>query len=135
MNEMYDMSIVTHNWGVMSVLVVVFLNIFMLFSIKNLSKYVRVMSIFTPIVGTTIGVVIFTGVVMMASKHLDFTIENIVMIVFAFIFIYLEIKRTSGLKYLNKKEQNAFKNYKAYALKILSLEIFVVLLISFWMWI
>ncbi|WP_310442092.1 hypothetical protein [Sulfurimonas sp.] len=134
MNEMYDMSIVTHNWGVMSVLGVIFINIFMLFGIKNLAKYTRAHSLFTPIVGTTIGIVIFTGVVMMAAKHLDFTVQNIVMIIFAIILIYLEVKRSLGLKRLNKKEENAFKNYKSYALKIFILEILVILSISLWMW-
>ncbi|OHE02707.1 MAG: hypothetical protein A2W82_02225 [Sulfurimonas sp. RIFCSPLOWO2_12_36_12] len=134
MNEMYDMSIVTHNWGVMSVLGVIFINIFMLFGIKNLAKYTRALSLFTPIVGTTIGIVIFTGVVMMAAKHLDFTAQNIVMIIFAIILIYLEVKRSLGLKRLNKKEENAFKNYKSYALKIFILEILVILSISLWMW-
>ncbi|OHD96791.1 MAG: hypothetical protein A3E21_03455 [Sulfurimonas sp. RIFCSPHIGHO2_12_FULL_36_9] len=134
MNEMYDMSIVTHNWGVMSVLGVIFINIFMLFGIKNLAKYTRAVSLFTPIVGTTIGIVIFTGVVMMAAKHLDFTAQNIVMIIFAIILIYLEVKRSLGLKRLNKKEENAFKNYKSYALKIFILEILVILSISLWMW-
>lgn len=131
---MYDMSIVTHNWGVMSVLGVIFINIFMLFGIKNLAKYTRAVSLFTPIVGTTIGIVIFTGVVMMAAKHLDFSVQNIVMIIFAIILIYLEVKRSLRLKQLNKKEVNAFESYKSYALKIFVLEILVILSISLWMW-
>ncbi|MGE4419483.1 MAG: hypothetical protein AB7D38_06590 [Sulfurimonas sp.] len=134
MNEMYDMSIVTHNWGVALVLGVILLNIFMLFGIKSLAKYTRAMLLFTPIVATAIGMVVFTGVVMMAAKHLDFTIENIAMIFFAFIFIYLEVKRSKALKSISKKEPDAFKNFKAYALKIFLLQIFVTLSISFWMW-
>lgn len=134
MNEMYDMSIVTHNWGVMSVLGVILINIFMLLGIKNIAKYTRAMSLFTPIVGTTIGMVIFTGVVMMAAKHLDFTVQNIAMITFAVILIYLEVKRSKGLQNLNKKDENAIKEYRTYALKIFLLEIFVTLSISFWMW-
>lgn len=134
MNEMYDMSIVTHNWGVMSVLGVIFINIFMLFGIKNLAKYTRAVSLFTPIVGTTIGIVVFTGVVMMAAKHLEFSVQNVVMIIFAIILIYLEVKRSLRLKQLNKKEATAFKSYKSYALKIFVLEILVILSISLWMW-
>lgn len=131
---MYDMSIVTHNWGVMSVLGVIFINIFMLFGIKNLTKYTRAVSLFTPIVGTTIGIVVFTGVVMMAAKHLEFSVQNVVMIIFAIILIYLEVKRSLRLKHLNKKEINAFESYKSYALKIFILEILVILSISLWMW-
>ncbi|OHE15613.1 MAG: hypothetical protein A2540_01310 [Sulfurimonas sp. RIFOXYD2_FULL_37_8] len=134
MNEMYDMSIVTHNYGVMSVFGVILINIFMLFSIKSLVKYTRAMSLFTPIVGTTIGMVVFTGVIMMAAKHLDFTVQNIAMIIFAVILIYLEVKRSKGLQNLNKKDENAFKEYRSYALKIFLIEIFVILSISFWMW-
>ncbi len=134
MNEMYDMSIVTHNYSVIAVLGVIFINIFILLSMKNLTKYTRTMSLFTPIVGTVIVAIIFTGVVMMAAKHLDFTAENIIMILFAIILIYLEFKRSIKLKYLKKKENNAFENYKSYALKIFSLEIFLVLSISVWMW-
>lgn len=134
MNEMYDMSIVTHNYSVIAVLGVIFINIFILLSMKNLTKYTRTMSLFTPIVGTVIVAIIFTGVVMMAAKHLDFTAENIIMILLAVILIYLEFKRSIKLKYLKKKENNAFENYKSYALKILSLEIFLVLSISVWMW-
>lgn len=134
MNEMYEMSIVAHNWGIMSVFGVIFINVFMLLGIKNLTKYIRAMSLFTPIVGTAVGMVIFTGVVMMAAKHLQFSVQNIAMIIFAVILIYLEIRRALRLKNLNKKDENAFKNYKSYALKIFVLEILIVLTISFWMW-
>ncbi|DAB28084.1 MAG: hypothetical protein A2513_10780 [Sulfurimonas sp. RIFOXYD12_FULL_33_39] len=133
MNEMYDMSIVTHNYGVMTVLGVILINIFMLFGIKNLAKYTRAMSLFTPIGSTVIGVVIFTGIVMMASKHLDFTVQNIVMIIFAVIFILIEVKRSLNLKNLNKNDERIFKDYKIYALKLMLLEIFLILTISFWM--
>lgn len=135
MNEMYDMSIVTHNWGVMAVLGVILINILMLLGIKNSAKYTRAISLFTPIVGTAIGMVIFTGVVMMASKHLDFTIENILMILFATALIYLEVKRSKSLKRVNKKNENSFLEHKKEALKIFILEIVVVLSISSWMWI
>ncbi len=134
-NEMYDMSIVAHNYGVMSVLVVILINMFMLLRAKDISKYMRFVSIFTPIGSTTIGLIIFTGVIMMAAKHLDFTIANIAMIIFAVILIFLEVKRTSKLKYLNKKEKGILKKYKSFAFKILALEVFVTLSISFWMWI
>jgi len=134
MNEMYDMGIVTHNWGVMAVLGVILINILMLLGIKNSTKYTRAISLFTPIVGTAIGMVVFTGVVMMASKHLDFTIENIVMILFSTVLIYLEVKRSKRLSRVDKKDENSFAEYKKEALKIFLLEIAVVLSISLWMW-
>ena len=134
MNEMYDMGIVTHNWGVMLVLAVIFINILMLFGIRNIAKYKRAMLLFTPIAATAIGTVIFTGVVMMAAKHLKFTVENIAMILFAVTLIYLERKRAKALRTTSQKEADSFKNFKSYALNILLLEIFVTLSISTWMW-
>ncbi|QOY54466.1 hypothetical protein HUE87_11395 [Candidatus Sulfurimonas marisnigri] len=135
MNEMYDMSIVTHNYGVMSVLGVILINVFMLLRAKDITKYRRFMRLFMPIGSIAISVIIFTGIVMMAAKHLEFTLANIAMIIFALAIIVLEVKRSSRLKYLNKKEQNAFSEYKIFALKVLFLEVLVTLSISFWMWI
>ena len=131
---MYDMGIVTHNYGVMSVLAVILVNLFMLLRAKDIGKYIRAMRIFMPIGGTAIGVVVFTGVVMMAAKHLDFTIENIAMILFALLLIFLEIKRSSKLKYINKKEDDALRKYKTFAVKVLAVETIATLSISSWMW-
>ena len=133
-NEMYDMSIVAHNYGVMAVLGVILLNLIMLLRAKDVKKYTRFMSIFMPIGSLGIGLIIFTGVIMMAAKHLDFTLANIAMIIFATILIVLEVKRSSKLKYLNKKEESAFKEYKTFSIKVLALEVFVTLSISAWMW-
>ena len=134
MNEMYDMSIVTHNFGVMSVLGVILVNLFMLVSTKDLNKYKRKHTLFMPIGMTMIGMILFTGIVMMAAKHLDFSIENIVMILFVIILIILENKRSSTLRYTNPSEENSFEVYKKYAIKIFLLETFTVLSISLWMW-
>lgn len=134
MNEMYNMGILTHNWSVISVLGVILINIFMLLGIKNLAKYKRAVLLFTPIVGTAIGMAIFTGVVMMAAKHLDFTIQNIAMIILSISLIVLEAKRSKRLKFLNKNNEETFFLYKTFALKIFALEMGLVLIISFWMW-
>jgi len=134
MNEMYDMSIVTHNYGVMLVLGVIIVNLYMLLSAKDIKKYKRKHTLFMPIGMMIVGSILFTGIVMMAAKHLDFTIENIVMIVFVISLIVLENKRSSTLRYLNIKEENSFDIYKNYAIKILVIETFIVLSISTWMW-
>lgn len=135
MNEMYDMSIVTHNYGVMLVLGVIMVNFYMLLSTKNMTKYIRKHTLFMPIGMTMVGIILFTGVVMMAAKHLDFSIENIVMILFVTALIVLENKRSSTLGKIDSKVENSFENYKKYAMKILTLEVVVVLSISVWMWI
>ena len=108
MNEMYDMSIVTHNYGVMLVLGMILVNFYMLMSTKNVKKYMRKHTLFMPIGMTMIGVILFTGIVMMAAKHLDFTIENIIMILFVISLIGLENKRSSTLNLLDLRVENAF---------------------------
>ena len=135
MNEMYNMSIVTHNYGVIGILVVIFINFMMLKRASDVDVYARSVSIFMPIAMTTIGFVIFTGVVMMAAKHLDFTIENIIMIAFAVVLIVLENKRSKLLQRLNKKRDDALDTYRADVGKIFIYEIVTVLSISIWMWI
>ena len=134
MNEMYDMSIVMHYYGVIGILVVILVNFLMLKSASELSSYKRQMRIYTPISSIAIGFIIFTGVVMMAAKHLNFSIENTVMIAFALVIILLEVERAKSLKYLHPKTPNALDGFKSLATKILALEVVVVLSISTWMW-
>ena len=133
MNEMYNMSIVTHYYSVMGVLGVILVNVLMLLKATNISSYKRFMTLFMPIGSIGIGTVVFTGVIMMAAKHLDFSIENILMIIFAIAMIVLEAKRSSRLKYLNSKEENALELYKKYAFNILKIEVLMTISISAWM--
>lgn len=129
MEEMYSMSIETHYYSVIGILIVISLNFFMLFKAENIPDYQRQMSLFTPIGSIAIGGIIFTGVIMMAAKHLEFSIENIVMIVFSIAIIYLELKRVKTLKHL-KSDLN---KYKKYANILLTIEVFLTLSISIWM--
>ena len=129
MNEMYEMSIVTHYYSVIGILMVIGMNFFMLYRASNIPSYQRQMSLFTPLGSLALGAVIFTGTIMMAAKHLDFTIENIVMILFALFMIVCEVKRVKTLKYL----RSGLEQYKKYATNILLLEAFLTLGISAWM--
>jgi len=129
MNEMYEMSIVTHYYSVIGVLIVILMNFFMLYKAVKIPTYQRQMSLFTPIGLIPLGGVIFTGIVMMAAKHLDFSIENIVMIVFSLCLIILEAKRVKTLKYL----RSDLEQYKKYAVKLLLIEMFLTVSISAWM--
>ncbi len=135
MNEMYEMSIVTHNYSVYFLLGVILLNFLFLVTAKDIYKFQRTMKLFNPYTSIGIAAVVFTGIVMMAAKHLDFTVENIVMISFSIAVIILEAKRTSRLKYTNPKEDNALGNYKDYAFSVFKIQIVLVLSISTWMWI
>jgi len=135
MNEMYSMGLGIHSWGAVFIFVVVLLNILVLQSAKDMQKYKRVMSIYLmPLSSTAIGVVLFSGTIMMAAKHLDFTIENVVMIIISVVLIVLEAKRSKTLKYTNPKIDNALDIYRSYALNILYSEIGLVVFISLWMW-
>ena len=135
MNEMYDMSIVTHNYGVMLILGVIFYNFVTLSMAQDVQKYKRMMNLFMPIGMTMIGTVLFTGIVMMAAKHLDFTIANIIMILIFIALVVLENIKSKRLRFLDTKVENSWVEYKNFAKKIFALELFLVLAISSWMWI
>lgn len=135
MNEMYNLGLSIHSLGIVALLGVFILNIVLLKLASSLQKYKRLMSIILiPITVTTIGVAIFTGVVMMAAKHLDFTIANIVMIIISLILIFLEVKRNKTLKYMNPKKEHALDAYKIFGSKLLYIELAITLLIAVWMW-
>jgi hypothetical protein len=129
------MGLSLHSVSAVAILAVIFLNLFILISSKDLKKYKKLMSVFlTPLSSSILGFTIFTGVIMMAAKHLEFTIENILMILIGFIFILLEVKRLKSLKYLNPAKERAFEAYKPLARTILQIEFILVLAISLWMW-
>jgi len=135
MNEMYTMGLDLHSWSAAAVLTMIFLNLYILISSKDLAKYKRINSLYlTPLGMTLIGSVLFTGIVMMAAKHLDFTLENIAMIIIGILLIILEVKRLKALKYLNAKKEKAFDAYKPFARTLLQIEFVLVLLMSLWMW-
>jgi hypothetical protein len=135
MNEMYTMGLDLHSLTTVAILAMIFLNLFILISSNDLKKYKRLHSIFLwPATYTILGFVIFTGVIMMAAKHLDFSLENIAMILLSLIYITLEVKRVKSLKYLSDTKDHAFNAYKPIARTILQVEFLMVLIISIWMW-
>lgn len=133
MNEMYNMSIDIHLMGVVAIAAVIIANILHVKMAQEIRYYAKKMRQIMPITSSLLFVILFTGIVMMAAKHLDFTVENIVMIFFNVVMIVLETKRYVSLKHSNLKEANVFDNYKVKALKILTIELAGVLLISVWM--
>ena len=135
MNEMYSMGLLLHSVGAVTILAMVFTNLFLLISSRDLKKYRRLNSIYLlPLTATIAGFIIFTGMIMMAAKHLDFTFLNIVMIVVAIAFIVLEVKRVKALKYLNASKERAFEAYKPFARRVLQIEFIMLLIISLIMW-
>ncbi len=135
MNEMYNMGLSLHSWSAVAVLVMIFINLYVLISAKELAKYKKVNSLYlVPLEITVLGTLLFTGIVMMAAKHLNFTIENIVMILISIVIIILEVKRLKSLKYLSTKKDHALAVYTPFARTLLQIEFGLVLLISIWMW-
>jgi hypothetical protein len=135
MNEMYNMGLSLHSIGAVAILAVIFINLFILISYNDLKKYKRLHSIVLwPMTFSILGFVIFTGVIMMAAKHLDFTFANIVMIIISVVYIFLEAKRVKSLKYLSDTKDHAFNAYKPMARTILQIEFILITLISLWMW-
>ena len=133
MNEMYNMSIVSHYYSVVAVFGSILLNIFMIVKADNIDKHKRFMMLYNPIGGTFLGAVIFTGVIMMAAKHLNFTVENILMILIAGYMIWLEVKRNKALKIIRDDYHSSFQFYKFFAIRMLLTELLLLLAISTWM--
>ncbi len=135
MNEMYNMGLSLHSIGGVAVLAVIILNLYFLISVNDLKKYKRLNSIVLwPLTFSTLGLVLFTGTIMMAAKHLDFNFANIIMIIISIIYIALEVKRIKSLKYLSDTKEHAFNAYKPIARTILQVEFVMILLLSLAMW-
>lgn len=130
MNEMYELSIVTHYYSVIGVLGVILLNMFLVYKMSNISSYKKMVSIFAPLSLLPLSSVIFTGVIMMAAKHLDFTIENLLMIFFALVMIVLEVQRGRTLKII---KSNSIAKLQKSLFTIYILELVFTLSISIWM--
>lgn len=129
MNEMYNMSIVTHNFSVLVVLAVVGINFYKIYRADDVHAYRKFNMLFNPVGATILGSVIFTGIIMMAAKHLDFTFANIVMIVFSIVLIVLEAKRSRALRFIMNNDIDSFLIYKKYSQKILLSEFIISLVI------
>jgi len=135
MNEMYSLGLSIHSVVALATLGVIFMNLFLLISNNDLKKYKRLHSIVLwPLTFSVLGIVIFTGITMMAAKHLDFSLSNIIMILITIIYIVLEAKRVKSLKYLSDTKEHAFNAYKPMARTILQIEFILILILSLGMW-
>jgi hypothetical protein len=134
MNEMYHLSIGIHDAGVLILVGLFLLNMLLLATAREIVPYAKRMRMLMPLSSSMIAVVIFTGMVMMAAKRLDFTLENIVMIVFSVVLIVLEAKRYKTLKRRTDITQpGAFGEYKRKAMKLMAIALGGSVLISLWM--
>lgn len=134
MDEMYVMGREIHYFGVVVLMGMVVFNIVMLGLSNQLVDYARRMRIAMPMTATMIALVLFTGAVMMAAKHLAFTLPNIAMIVIGIVMIVLEAKRYSTLKRrTDVRAANALSLYKAKAFPLLGVQMVLLLAMTGWM--
>ena len=134
MEALYTAGLEIHFVGIIVLLAVVIFNITMLALSHQIIRYVKRLRIVMPISSALIVITIFTGIVMMAVKHLNFSLANIAMIVLSILFIVLEVKRYRILKYKTDiKQENAFEEYKKKAFRFLGIEMALLILMSAWM--
>jgi 4-amino-4-deoxy-L-arabinose transferase-like glycosyltransferase len=134
MEAMYKSGLNIHYFGVIVLMGVVLFNIVMLALSHHIVRYAKRMRIVMPISGSLIALVLFTGAVMMAAKHLHFTFANISMIVIAIVMIILEAKRYKTLKRRTDiTQEGAFAEYKKKAFRFLGIEMTMLILMSVWM--
>lgn len=131
---MYEMSLMLHEAGIVLLLLIFLLSIWQLNRVENTLGYLKKMRIQAPMIMMAMFVPIFTGMVMMAAKHLSFSVPNIVMIILSIVLIIFEIKRARPLKYASIMEKDVFEQYKKDATMILVGESALIVLISIWMY-
>lgn len=134
METLYTTGLEIHFVVIVVLLALVLFNIVMLALSQQVVRYAKRLRIVMPMSSSLITITIFTGIVMMAAKHLHFSFANLAMIIVSILFIILEIKRYKILKYhTNIKEENAFLEYKSKAFRILGFEMLILMIISVWM--
>lgn len=134
METMYEAGLNIHYFGVVLLMGVVVFNIVMLALSQQIIQYARRMRIVMPISSSLIALILFTGSVMMAAKHLAFSLPNLAMIVVAIVMIILEAKRYKTLKRRTDISQDgAFAGYKSKAYRFLGIELALLLGMNVWM--
>ncbi|MFA6143549.1 MAG: hypothetical protein WCW84_00735 [Sulfurimonas sp.] len=134
MEAMYTMGLEIHTFGVIVLMGVVMFNIVMLALSHHLIRYAKRMRIIMPISASLIALILLTGSIMMAAKHLDFTLANDAMIIIGIVMIVLEAKRYKTLKRRTDiTQEGAFSLYKQKAFRLLGIEAVLLVVMSIWM--
>lgn len=131
---MFNFSLEAHSYSVVLFLLMILVNLVLLMRANDLFVFRKQMAYTTPLTAVFLASVIFTGTVLMLSKHLPFNFSNILMIVASIVVIVLEVKRIKPLKYLKDMPQ-AVPLYRNFAQRFLLAELIVMLAVSLWMWI
>ena len=134
MNELYNMSLLIHEAGIFLLVLIFVGSLVQLNRADDLMVYLRKMRIQSSMIMMVVFTPVFTGIVMMVAKHLDFTVPNIVMILLSIVLIYFERRRIKPLKFAAIAEEGAFERYKKEATQVLVAEIALIVMISIWMY-
>jgi len=130
MQEMYQMSIDIHFVGILVLILVVLANILLLKFSEDIMSYAKKMRKLMPISTSLLFLTLFTGTVMMAAKHLEFSFQNIVMVLFAIIYVALDVYR---FKLLRSTPKDGLNEYRQKAYSIFFFELLSILAITLWM--
>lgn len=131
---MYTMGLEIHTVGVIVLMGVVMFNITMLALSNQVIRYAKRMRIVMPISSSLIALILLTGMIMMAAKHLHFTLANDAMIVVGIVMIVLEAKRYKTLKRRTDiTQEGAFALYKRKAFRYLGIEMVLLISVTLWM--
>jgi hypothetical protein len=134
MEAMYTMGLEIHTVGVIVLMGVVMFNIMMLALSNQVIRYAKRMRIVMPISSSLIALILLTGMIMMAAKHLHFTLANDAMIVVGIVMIILEAKRYKTLKRRTDiTQEGAFALYKRKAFRYLGIEMVLLISVTLWM--
>jgi hypothetical protein len=133
MEMMYNMSVQIHYGLVFVWMGVILFNAAMVQFAVAVPAYVRRARIFMPMSVMTLFALAFTGAIMMAAKHLDFTPENVAMIVLVVVLTVMESRRYKTMRRLRVKVADALEVYRPYALKLLGVEGALTLAMTGWM--
>lgn len=134
MEAMYTMGLEIHTVGVIVLMGVVMFNIMMLALSNQVIRYAKRMRIVMPISSSLIALILLTGMIMMAAKHLHFTLANDAMIVVGIVMIILEAKRYKTLKRrTDTTQEGAFALYKRKAFRYLGIEMMLLISVTLWM--
>ncbi|MDD4855545.1 MAG: hypothetical protein PHQ22_01690 [Sulfuricurvum sp.] len=134
MEAMYTMGLEIHTVGVIMLIGVVMFNITMLALSNQIIRYAKRMRIVMPISGSLIALILLTGAIMMAAKHLHFSLANDAMIIVGIVMIVLEAKRYKTLKRRTDiTQEGAFALYKRKAFRYLGMEMALLLIVTLWM--
>lgn len=130
MDEMYNMSIVMHDVGLVALIIAIVVNMSMLYGAKDRKRYTRKMRIYMPFTVMSLAAVMFTGTVMMAAKHLAFDLPNLVMILVSVVLSVMESRRYRRLRHLDRTRLEAFAEYRSEILRMMVAELLIVFVTS-----